>query len=123
MARARQILALQTALRNETSDKLASSQSAHEDQSTLLWHLASLEAHCRYVEQRLREAWRAVLLSGESLLDMDAQYRERQAYLHRAHLLVRIRQSTLIVELIALYAIKIVCGQSHGMRHALTLIR
>ena len=61
-----------------------------------------------FAEQRLREAWRAVLLAGDNLLDMDAQYRERQAYLHRAHLLVRIRQSTLVVELIALYAIKLV---------------
>ena len=49
-----------------------------------------------------------MLLAGDNLLDMDAQYRERQEFLHRAHLLVRIRQSRLIVELIALYSIKMV---------------
>jgi hypothetical protein len=57
---------------------------------------------------RLQDAWRAVLLAGETLIEMDAQYEERQEYLHRAHLLVRIRQSRLIVEVIALYSIKVV---------------
>jgi hypothetical protein len=43
---------------------------------------------------------------------MDTQHEERQEYLHRAHLLVRIRQSRLIVELITLYSIKVVGEQS-----------
>ena len=51
-----------------------------------------------------------MLLAGETLIEMDAQYEERQEYLHRAHLLVRIRQSRLIVEVIALYSIKVVCA-------------
>ena len=60
-------------------------------------------------EVGLEAAWTGLSTAAYGISELAAKYKERTDSLYRAQLLVRIRQSRLIVELISLYTIKIVC--------------